>query len=350
MAKDGAGAPKRYRVAQWGTGHTGMRSLIGLIRHPHFELVGLRVYSEEKTGRDAGAICGLPDTGVKATRSIDDILAARPDCVAYMPLTDHFDVGDMARLLEAGINIATLVAEWHFRDTIDPEQKSALEAACERGGATLYATGPSPGVATEQIPFALLTMMRDFEHLLIHEFADMRPRSTPEMLQSMFGWKRGEQSVAHVAEHLRKNFGDSLRQTAAELGVPLEEVTASGDVACATEDVTLAGYTIRAGTVAAWQFETHGLRGGEPLISFRNTWFATRNLDTDWETRDTGWRWVTRGDAPMHVDLYFDREDFVATQPSFSANPVVNAIPQVCEARPGILHTAELPVIPPRFG
>ena len=341
---------RRYRVAQWGTGHTGMRSLIGLIEHPQYDLVGLRVYSEEKEGKDAGALCGLPDTGVKATRSLEDILAARPDCVVYMPMTDGFDVADMARLLEAGIDIATLVAEWHFRDTIEPEQRSVLEAACEKGASTLYATGPSPGIATENIPFAALTMMRNFEHLLIHEFADMKSRSTPEMLQWMFGWKPGERSIDHVAEHLRTNFGDSLRQTAAELGLPIEETTASGDVACATEDITLAGYTIAAGTVAAWQFETHALRGGRPVITFRNTWFATRNLDADWETRDTGWRWVTRGDAPIHMDFYFDRENFVQTQASFSANPVVNAVPQVCAASPGIRHTAELPVIPPFFG
>jgi hypothetical protein len=30
---------KRYRVAQWGTGHSGMPALPALIEHPTFELV-----------------------------------------------------------------------------------------------------------------------------------------------------------------------------------------------------------------------------------------------------------------------------------------------------------------------
>src|SRR5262249_47922767 len=47
-------ARKRYRVAQWGTGHTGLRSLQTVLDHPQYDLVGLRVYSDAKIGRDAG--------------------------------------------------------------------------------------------------------------------------------------------------------------------------------------------------------------------------------------------------------------------------------------------------------
>jgi hypothetical protein len=58
---------KRYRVAQWGTGHSGMPALRALIEHPTFEFVGVRVYSEAKAGRDAGDLCGLGPTGILAT-------------------------------------------------------------------------------------------------------------------------------------------------------------------------------------------------------------------------------------------------------------------------------------------
>ena len=49
----------RYRVAQWGTGHSGMAALRALIQHPDFDLVGVKVYSENKAGRDAGELCDL---------------------------------------------------------------------------------------------------------------------------------------------------------------------------------------------------------------------------------------------------------------------------------------------------
>ena len=86
---------RRYRVAQWGTGHSGMAALRALIGHPQFDLVGVYVYSDQKAGRDAGALCGTSPAGVVATRKIEDILAAKPDCVVYMPAT--YDLDDVCR-------------------------------------------------------------------------------------------------------------------------------------------------------------------------------------------------------------------------------------------------------------
>jgi len=56
-------AAKRYRMAQWGTGFSGKVALQALIEHPDFDLVGVKVYSDTKAGRDAGELCGLGPTG-----------------------------------------------------------------------------------------------------------------------------------------------------------------------------------------------------------------------------------------------------------------------------------------------
>ena len=48
------------------------------------ELVGLKVHSDDKAGKDAGELCGLSKNGILATQNIDDIIAAKPDCVLYM--------------------------------------------------------------------------------------------------------------------------------------------------------------------------------------------------------------------------------------------------------------------------
>ena len=42
----------------------GRAALKGILQHPRLELVGLRVYSEEKEGMDAGELIGLPACGV----------------------------------------------------------------------------------------------------------------------------------------------------------------------------------------------------------------------------------------------------------------------------------------------
>ena len=40
----------RYRVVQWGTGHSGMHSLRNVIEHPRFDLIGVYVYTFWMTG------------------------------------------------------------------------------------------------------------------------------------------------------------------------------------------------------------------------------------------------------------------------------------------------------------
>lgn len=94
---------KRLRVVQWATGTVGRSAMRAIIEHPDLELVGVKVYSGNKAGLDAGDLCGLPPTGIKATRDIGDILALKPDCVVYMP--ESTDMDDVCRILECGANI-----------------------------------------------------------------------------------------------------------------------------------------------------------------------------------------------------------------------------------------------------
>ena len=85
-----------YKVIQWATGSIGKTCLRSVIDHPDLELVGLYVHSDAKAGKDAGEIARRPLTGVKATRSIDEILALDADVVLYLPLnaSDSLDGHD----------------------------------------------------------------------------------------------------------------------------------------------------------------------------------------------------------------------------------------------------------------
>lgn len=70
---------KRYRVVQWATGNVGSQAL-RVIEHPDLDLAGVWVHSPAKAGCDAGELAGTAPMGIKATNSIEDILALRADC------------------------------------------------------------------------------------------------------------------------------------------------------------------------------------------------------------------------------------------------------------------------------
>ena len=343
---------KRYRVAQWGTGHSGMAALRALIQHPDFDLVGVKVYSENKAGRDAGELCDLGPTGVIATRDVDDIIAAKPDCVVYMPVT--YDIDDICRLLESEVNISTLLEHFHDPETLDPQVRTRIEAACQHAGTSLYSAGTSPGFVTEPLPLVLTSLQRRLTYLRIEEFADMSDRDSPEMMSLLFGDEPAPELVSGIEQSTASSYGGSLRQLAKALSVPLDDVTATATVATAAKPVQTAVGTFDAGTVAAWRIEINGFRAGEPLLQMIPTWYITGDLEPAWSIPfpGQGWHVTVDGDVPLDVTIRFTwpTEEERALSGYGNANRPVNAVPYVCEAPPGILSTFKMPTIAARFG
>jgi 4-hydroxy-tetrahydrodipicolinate reductase len=338
-----------YRVVQWATGNIGLRSLRAVIEHPDLELVGLYVYSEAKDGVDAGELCGLPPVGVTATRDVDAILALRPDCVLYMG--DRVDADAICRLLESGANVVSTRSEFHRPDDLHPEMRARLEDACSRGGSTLFSTGSSPGFITEALPFALLSMQRRLDRLLIEEFADMSSRNSPEMIFDLMGFGRDPSHFdpRGVEAHGGASFAGSLRVVADALALPLDEVVAKGQVAVARNATVIAAGRVEAGTIAAQRLEVTGMHDGRPLLTFSANWYLTPDVEPAWDLRATGWHVLVEGDTPLDVDIHFPvpPEEWAATSPGLTAHRPVNAIAYVCAAEPGLRTSAELPQIIP---
>jgi 4-hydroxy-tetrahydrodipicolinate reductase len=340
-----------YRVVQWATGNIGRRSLQAVIEHPHLELVGVHVHSPDKVGVDAGELCGLAPTGVTATGDIADVLALAPDCVLYMP--QGCDVHELARLLAAGTNVVTTRGEFHHPGSMPSEVRDEIEAACVAGGTSIHSTGSSPGFISEAVPLVLTSIQRRLDHLQIDEYADLSQRNSPELLFDLMGYGRDPASFDDGRwVHGAQSFGPSLRLVAEAVGLPLDSVTSSGQVACATQDVEIAAGGIAAGTVAAQQLIVDGLRDGRPLLSFRATWYCATDLDPPLDLRPTGWRVTVDGDAPLVAEMPFPvpLERMGETTPGYTAHRAVNAVPYVCAAPPGIRTTVDLPQIIATFG
>ena len=131
------------------------------------------------------------------------------------------------------------------------------------------------------------------------------------------------------------------------LGLPLDDIEASGEVALASRTVEIAAGTLEAGTVAAQRLTVAGMRDGRPLLRFRAHWYCTTELEPAWELSATGWRVTVDGDAPLDVELRFPVpiERMGEVSPGYTAHRAVNAVPVVCAAAPGIRTTVDLPQV-----
>jgi hypothetical protein len=283
---------------------------------------------------------------VLATGSIDDVLRLDADCVLYMPRACDFD--ELARLLGSGANVVTTRGELHRPASMDPARRGQIEAACAEGGTSIHSTGSSPGFITEALPIVLTSIQRRVDHILIEEFADLSRRPSPELLFDIMGFGREPTAVGEGRlNHGRTSFGPSLHLLADALGAPLDDLTASGEMAVARRRTDIAAGTIDAGRTAAQRTTVTGLRRGRPFVELRATWYCTTDLDADWELGRTGWRVTVDGDAPLKVELPFPFpiEEMADRSPGYTANRAVNAVSVVCAAPPGIRTTVDLPQV-----
>jgi 2,4-diaminopentanoate dehydrogenase len=339
------------RVVQWATGNIGLRSLQHVIEHPQLTLAGLYVTSPAKAGRDAGELCGLPPTGVTATCDTDEILALDADCVLYMPAV--CDLDQVCAILARGTNIVTTRGEFHHPDSMLPADRERVERACAAGGTSIHSTGSSPGFITEAIPLVLTSIQRRLDRLAIHEYADVSERDSPDMLFNLMGF--GHPPADFPPErfsYAADSFGPSMRLVAEAVGLPLDSVTGTGQVAVTPEKLTIAAGTLDAGTVAGLRLTVTGTRQGRPLMTFTASWVCSQVLDPAWELRGAGWNgWNIQvdGDAPLDIDIRFaiPVARMGEMTPGYTANRAVNAVPYICAAPPGIRTTVELPQIIP---
>jgi 4-hydroxy-tetrahydrodipicolinate reductase len=149
------------------------------------------------------------------------------------------------------------------------------------------------------------------------------------------------------------SFGPSMRLVAEAVSLPLDSVTATGEVAVTPEKLTIAAGTLEAGTVAGQRTIVTGTHDGRPLVTFTATWYCTEHLEPAWTVPGwDGWKVHVDGDAPVDVDIRFTIPEGKMGEmtPGYTANRPVNAIPYVCAAAPGIRTTVDLPQIIPALG
>jgi 4-hydroxy-tetrahydrodipicolinate reductase len=314
-------------------------------------LAGVYVHAHDKVGRDAGELCGVEFTGVTATASVDEIVELVPGCVLYMPSSLNLD--ELCLLLTAGINVVTTCGAFHYPPSMDAEVRARVQTARELGGASVHSTGSSPGFITEAVPLVLTSIQRRLNSLTIDEYADLSQRNSPELLFDLMGFGRPAGPFEQFrADYLCTSFGPSLRLVADAIGLPLDSVEASGELAMASRETKIAAGTLSAGSVAARRITISGIRAGKPLIQFRATWYCTTDLDPAWEVRETGWHVSVDGDAPLEVTLRMPipLDRMAAVSPAYTANRAVNAVPYVCAAAPGIHSTLGLPQVVTALG
>ncbi|HEV7423325.1 MAG TPA: diacylglycerol kinase [Mycobacterium sp.] len=346
------------RVALIGTGNCGSLALRQLVNDARFDLTGVWVSSEAKVGKDAGelaALCG--STGVAATNDLDAVLAARPDCVVYCAMGDTRlaeAMADVRKILAAGINVvgsAPGVLQYPWQ-VIPDKYIERVEEAAREGNSTVFVTGVDPGFATDLLPFALTGTCQAIEQVRTMEIADYATYDGATVMFDVmgFGKQPGDLPILFQPGVLSIAWGTAIRQLAAGLGVEVDEIKDSVEQEPAPEDFDVAAGHIAKGTVAALRFQIEGMVKGQPVIVVEHVTRLRGDLRPDWaQPAQPGgsYRVEIIGEPSYVVDVCPTSRNGDHNYAAIlaAAGRIVNAIPDVVAAAPGIRTTLDMPLV-----
>jgi hypothetical protein len=346
------------RVAHIGTGNVGRLALNHLITDPRFELTAVWVSSDAKVGKDAGELAGLDTaTGIVATNNLNDLLAGRPDCAVYCAMGDNRTpeaIADCQRILAAGVNVvgsAPVVLQYPWQ--LMPDKYIArLEDAARQGDSSLFITGVDPGFANDLLPLALAGTCRHVEHVRCMEIADYATYDGATVMFDVMGFGKPLDEVPILLQPgvLGIAWGTSIRQLAAGLGIEVDTIEENCEREPAPEDFDIAAGHVPKGSVAALRFEIRGMVAGRPAIVIEHVTRLRKDLRPDWpQPAQPGgsYRVEITGEPSYGVDIcptsrHGDHNHAAIVA---AAGRIVNAIPAVVAAEPGIRTTLDLPLI-----
>jgi hypothetical protein len=232
-----------------------------------------------------------------------------------------------------------------------------LEEAARAGGATLFGTGVNPGFA-QLFAAVAAGISGDVRRIQVVESADVAMFAADPNFEAV-GWGRppGDPGHAEAVQGATAVFADSLDVLGALVGFDLDDRRCTVEFAHATEDLDLPGMRIPKGHVAGLEVRWEGVAEDEVRLALHLRWIVGSLIDPPW-TVEFGYVVDIEGDPNLHVklDLWPDGDlasmgvdEFRAVGMRITAVPAVNAIAAVCDAPPGILTYADLPVIAARM-
>jgi 2,4-diaminopentanoate dehydrogenase len=352
--------PRPVRVVVWSTGGVGSIAIDAIRRRPDFELVGVWVHSQEKVDRDVGELAGGAPLGVLATSDADALIALQPDCVVYAasgPEREAGAVPDYVRMLEAGINVVSTTST----GLVYPpaycalDWRDQLEAAAKSGNASFYASGIFPGFASDQLALLMTTQSKNIRTITATEVAlnDHYPVADVMMDGMGFGRPLDFEPMLKTPGFIELAWKAPIHLIARGLGVDVEEVRGSLDRSLTDRDIEVAFGTIKAGTCGAVRTRAAGVVNGREAIVIDHIIRMARDVAPDWLTSefDATYRVDIDGDPDIHCAMTLGQaEGHGAGHAAMAATAmrVVNAIPFVVDAPPGLLSSLDIPTTLPR--
>lgn len=351
-------------VVVWGTGNMGRASIRAVAAHPGLSLAAVVVNDPAKVGRDAGDLAELGRSlGVAATDDVDAALATLDGggAVAYAAsgeLRPDDAAVDIARALAGGAVVVTpSVYALYDHRSAPAELREPLEKACAEGGSALFVSGIDPGWGNDLLPALVSGLASEIDQVRCQEIFDYSTYDAEDSVRYIVGMGQPmDYEPPMVAAGIPSMvWGGQVRLIARALGVEIDELRETLDRRALDATVTTALGEFEAGTQGALRFEVQGIVAGEPRIVIEHVTRITAACATDWpmpaDGGDGAHRVIIEGRPRIEINVEATDEggNRAAGGNATAANRLVNAIPWLRRATPGLYDGLDVPLQPSAY-
>jgi hypothetical protein len=331
---------EKVRVIVYGVGAMGSRMVRMMLDKEGIEVVGGIDVAEEKVGRDVGEVSGVgKNLGIIVSGQADAILQkTKADIVLHATPISRGMESEIMKAIEGGLNVITLAdVRLTYPWVHWPELGQRVDEAAKRNGVTVLSTGFRPGFIADLVPIVFSGVCASIERIEVRGVVDWTFFGVPTLMRMGFGLTVDEfkktlggrpVSPASPPSTELDMIADALGWKLSETGRTLDPVTSK------KRKRTLYGMEIESGTVCGFKEVCYGILDGEAVITLE------LNGVVDPEDEGLG--------IPDSVSIKGEPDLDIVVKGSKSDAPfyahAVNAIPQVMEARPGLVTVRDLAV------
>lgn len=315
-------------VAQYGIGPIGAEIARLLLTKPWIKLVSAVDVDPGKIGRDLGDVIGLGrEVGVKVTAE----LHGKPNAVCHSTGSRLRDVAPQLReLLGRGCHVISTCEELSF--PLDRGIREELQQIARANNVTLLGTGVNPGFVMDKLPLTISSVCQEITSVDIIRIQNASTRREPLQRKVGAGMTRDEFRAAVDSGRI-KHMGlrESLMMVGSGLGVEFEKVTDEDIQPIVAEREIVTQYLkVAPGQVAGVHQTIEGTGRIRVRLELR-MYVGAEAVAAD--------KVVIKGVPDIELTIKDGVHGDRAT-----AAMVVNSIPRVVQARPGVLTMDDIPV------
>src|SRR5437763_1149897 len=323
------------KVMHFGLGPIGAAIVKQVAQRPGFTIIGGVDIDPAKIERDLGDVVGLPRRlGVKvAGDGAKALKRAKPDVVILCTSSSMKKVmPQIAAILKSRTAIVSTTEELSYPGYTHIRQARQVHALAKKKKVAVLGTGVNPGFAMDALPIALTAVCERVDRIAVNRVQDARIRRLPfqqkigaGLTTEQFQRKVDDGSVRHVG------LTESIAMIADALGWTLDRITDDIRPKLATVTISSEFLAVDPGYVSGIIQDGVGYRKAEPVIRLHMEAYLGAPESYDSVEIEGSPRLSMKVAGGIHGD--------VAT-----ASIVVNSIPKVLAAQPGLHTMRDLPL------